>query len=202
MKNKVKELRAKIDGTAQLVKELKPQSQYRLNINAVPDGMTAEEFIYNFRQHGWELYDAQKGIDPIPQQFKEIEKSYDSLILAKAWLGKVLGELGEKTPYKNDGKRKTVEDIEPASDSEYVYHGRNYKKFLEDWDAKSYIEKVDWLRERIKECYEKFNTISFSVNFKSLHKEPWLTMIPNINTYLSEARMWLGFELQRVKENE
>jgi hypothetical protein len=130
MKDQIKELRVRIDGLSQLTQELKP-------INKNEEFKAFPEYINS----------------------KEIEKTYNSLILAKAWLGKVLGELAEKefkidlekeytfkvfkcrdeyeevtclgkdlsknkkqllygqwlkdntSPYSNDGKRKTVEDL-------------------------------------------------------------------------------------------
>ena len=63
-----------------------------------------------------------KGLKPlmangeIPCHSYETREAYDSLMLAKAWLGKILGELGSPTPYQKDGNRHTVEDIEKTAD--------------------------------------------------------------------------------------
>src|SRR3989304_5586669 len=129
MEKQIKELRVKIDGLSQLIKDLKP---YRNEICNPPE-FEIEEFNTNS---------------------KEIEKSYDSLILAKAWLGKVLQELGIETPYKNDGNRKTVEDIEPTTDTESTADPmglthNNHLGFVYTWSKKNHIEKVDWLRQQI-----------------------------------------------------
>jgi len=132
MKEQIKELRVKIDGLSQLTKELKP--------------LTFLSSVDNSRDYN----------------SPEIEKAYDSLILAKAWLGKVLGELGEATPYKNDGNRKTIGDIEPTADraitTQTIHTGNQSREFA----------------------------------------------IARTNSYnhLCEARFWLGFELQRIKESK
>lgn len=142
---------------------------------------------------------------PIERNSDEINKAFDSLILAKAWLGKVLGELGKETPYKNDGKRKTKEDIEPVADKcailctfgVAVLHDKT-------WEDVTHIERVDWLRQQI----EKLNNIFLKIDWLDWY-DPKLTSVLDlllpmrilVFQYLSEARFWLGFELQRIKEN-
>ena len=37
--------------------------------------------------------------------------AHTSLLMSKAWLGKILGLLGEKTPYKNDGSRNSEREL-------------------------------------------------------------------------------------------
>jgi len=174
MKNKIKELRIKIDGLAQLVKELKP--------------MIANGQIYC---HSYET-----------------RETYDKLILAKAWLGKILQELGEETPYKNDGNRKTVEDIEETADTAkqeipYSYYHESKSKNIDDiypdWHELNHIEKVDWLREEIKNIMDKLhNTGFYGISFTNDQ------MGDNYCNYfyqhLLEARFWLGFELSRCRD--
>lgn len=138
---------------------------------------------------------------------KEMDKTVDSLYLAKAWLGKVLGELGEATPYANDGKRKTVEDIEPAADtlnrfkvksigfneniaSTYVY----YNLLKENWDMFNYIEKVDWLRQEIQHLTHLVYQYCVENSKTRFHSEI-------AYKHLCEARFHLGFELERIRES-
>ena len=120
----------------------------------------------------------------------------NSLLLAKAWLGKVLKELGEDSPYVNDGKRKTVEDIESAAD---VSSGQGLFKddFEILWWQKelNHIEKVDWLRQEIGKMVGEADILMSQ-------KGRVYIFGCNINQHLSEARFWLGFELERIKENE
>lgn len=137
---------------------------------------------------------------------KEMDKTVDSLYLAKAWLSKVLGELGEATPYANDGNRKTVDDIEPAADtlhrfkvksigfnkniaSTYVY----YNLLKENWDMFNYIEKVDWLREEISNIFKTWKSLEIT----GLN---WTTVV-SFEQHIQEARFWLGFELERIRES-
>ncbi len=190
MKEQIKELRVRVDGLAQLTKELRPWLQ---------EGIGLMESI---RLHS-------QGTT------KEIEKAVDSLYLAKAWLGKVLGELGEETPYKNDENRKTVEDIEPAADKVKEYKNNptvcskcpycrdvtcgSVDCVAERWDIKSHIEKVDWLRQEIEKIIQRSADIRASFSESHIHGfYGWKF----IYQHLSEARFWLGFELQRIKEQK
>ena len=139
-------------------------------------------------------------------------------MLAKAWLGKVLGELGEETPYKNDGNRKTREDIEPAADiAETVYGAVSLNdskssrleaidtftlngRVMYDYTNLTHIEKVDWLREEIKQLAN----IVLEVNGGKLNQRTYSEYEEklqwNAHSYLQEARFWLGFELGRVRD--
>lgn len=170
MKKGIKELRIKIDGLSQLVKELKGEDIRNTLVGASCD-------------FPW-------------KNSQECFKAYDSLILAKAWLGKILGELGEDTPYKNDGNRKTVEDIEPTSDTKNEEFTSLQMVTPKHWDNITYIEKIDWLREEIKKL------ITMTSDWDRYKKNTIIeTYFLWMYKYLSEARFWLGFELQRIKEN-
>lgn len=173
MKEQIKELRVKIDGLSQLTKELKPWLQEGISI------------IESIQIHALGTT-------------KEIEKTYDSLILAKAWLGKVLEELGENTPYINDGKRKTVKDIEPASDTSSLKETLNTNNPGLKWFEKdlTHIEKVDWLRQEIRNVQKEIHNVSDCGTPIS-----GLLAWNFIYQHLCEARFWLEFELQRIKEN-
>lgn len=168
MKKGITELRIKIDGLSQLVKGLRP---FENSTNKELEYLNVERYF-------------QPG---------EINKSYDSLILAKAWLGKVLGELGQDTPYKNDGNRKTKEDIEETADKTSE---NNPTKDGRIYEQRNHIEKIDWLREEIKKL--------INLNPKTWDRYKDSTIIETYFLwsfkYLSEARFWLGFELQRIKE--
>lgn len=170
MENQVKELRVKIDGLARLTKQLKP--------------ITLDEKYSFFKK-------------PHDENSKEIEKAVDSLYLAKAWLGKVLGELGTETPYKNDGKRKSVEDIEPTADvypKEIEGHKIGTTWRIEGLNREpNHIEKVDWLRQEIKKLSGKISCLPDNDYRLDLYEE-------RAEQYLDEARFWLGFELGRIRE--
>lgn len=184
MKEEIKELRVKLDGLAQLTEHLQP-IVYVLNENEL--------------KHYNDLYSESEGILSLEQRYnsKEIEKAYDSLILAKAWLGKILGELGESTPYANDGQRHTVADIEPTADTIKILEAE--KAYLSDkgWSNMNHIEQVDWLREEIDKSSKEFTVI----NLKLPVGIPNPLCVNNFFTHMAEARFWLGFELQRIREN-
>lgn len=175
MKEQITNLRVQIDGIAQLTKGLKP----------LPMSGGYLEMVNS----------------------KEIEKTYDSLIVAKAWLGKLLGELGQETPYANDGKRKSVEDIEPTADKHTLLGNTNSDFNLQfvnsdgttpsiSWDNKSHIEKVDWLRQEIQHITHLVEQTIFT----SGQSREFAIARTNTYNHLCEARFWLGFELQRIKE--
>lgn len=173
MKEDIKQLRKNIDGLAQLTKSLK----------------TIKENIRIGKNRGGQTVPIWKSLNS-----KEIEKAVDSLYLSKCWLGKILGELNEPTPYKNDGNRKTIKDIEPTADvNKEIPFG---DKEGDLWRDKNHIEKVDWLRGEIEKLS---NTI---MDLKSnTHTISYIASIATTScfNYLCEARFWLGFELERIR---
>lgn len=208
MKKEIKYLRIKIDGLAKLTTKLKPRRNFKMNLAMIPEGMSVEEVLTSYMETGVYIYESErKGkadpklalpVEELPTIYKEIEKAADSLYLAKAWLGKILGELGEDTPYKNDGNRKTVEDIEPTADEDKGNNtlvGYNHLMFLADWKEKSHIEKVDHLREEIQKLID--GTYDFCDSYPEIELEQSF-----VYKYLTEAKMWLGFELQRIRKVE
>lgn len=201
MKEQIKELRIRIDGVSQLVKELNKSAlidinKITVNINSPEDAIALLKAANNSP-----MVMIEASNKPIVEYIEkhEISKCYESLILAKAWLGKVLGELGETTPYANDGNRKSVEDIEPTADKNTMIEINTNKPVLEEfgWKSKSYIEKVDWLRQEIQLIVNIVKDIYIS-NYQVSRE----FNIARTNSYnhLCEARFWLGFELQRIKE--
>lgn len=183
MKEQIIELRIKIDGLSQLTKELKPFEH---------TGFTPLEEQFKEGTDG--LIEKSSTIY-LKTNSKEIEKAYDSLILAKAWLGKVLGELGEATPYFNDGNRKEVKDIEPTADSLPIVNTAHF------WDTLNHIQKVDWLRQEIEKVVNQVSSIGNPPNPPMLNREASIARTNSYN-HLCEARFWLGFELQRIRDGQ
>lgn len=113
-----------------------------------------------------------------------------------------MSELGSETPYKNDGERKEVKDIEVAVDIFEVmknsidkYGGRvDHTLPQEYWKDCNHIQKVDWLREHIAIIIKELLELNITGSRE--------LAIARTNSYnhLCEARFWLGFELQRIKE--
>lgn len=117
---------------------------------------------------------------------RQTQIAEDALSMAKAWLGKLLGEIGEQSPYGND--YKTKEDIQPTADVAVTVDSPYY-------DQMGYIEKVLHLRELIQDLAEEVKELSPAIT-DSREKSICRT---NAWNYLSEAKMHLGFELQRIK---
>jgi hypothetical protein len=132
----------------------------------------------------------------------EMQKSYDDLILAKAWLGKVLEFIGEDSPYKNDGKRKTAADIEPTADrADDSTLTPPFDVPVMWWKDATHIEKIDWLRERIKGLIEDQITEAFDLEPSDPNTNAIISALNKHVHHLHEARFWLGFELQRIRES-
>jgi len=193
MKTKIHELRTRIDGLSQLINSLsKPALIISQDYN--PHNWSVEEMTDQLRETGKIVLMNQQSPIQVVGGLNFLAESYKSLLLSKAWLGKILAELGEETPYKNDGNRKTVEDIEPTADRfkvpELIDCGLGF-----DWNEASYIEKIDWLREKIKKLKVDFNDFVCDIEFADYDENFDLAQ-----NHLTEARFHLGFELSRLKE--
>ena len=178
MQEQVKELRVQIDGLAQLTKALKPMWDVCLDIDK------------HFLQDGGSVLPTKR----INFNSKEVEKAYDSLLLAKAWLGKVLAELGSENPYKSGYKK--VSDIEPTAD---VFPLKQKEKarhweLISFLEKKNHIQKVDWLRTEIEKIIVNYSKLN------EQHPNFLLSKDGLVYMHLSEAKFWLGFELARIRE--
>jgi uncharacterized protein (DUF342 family) len=180
MKQRIKDLRVTIDGIAQLTKELKPLSDCLAGLINSEDSIVSNQ-VQIIRSPNYNS--------------KEIEKTVDSLLLAKAWLGKTLQQLGEETPYSNDGKRKTVEDIEPTKD--VSNHKEDVKNL--DWNEREHIEKVDWLRQEIQLVLDQVIMIGEIDLPVTVYND---IVFKQVAVHLTEARFHLGFELGRIRDNK
>jgi len=150
MKEKVKELRVKIDSLSKLVKEMIPQ-------------------VYTVG-HG-----SQKVID---YNSKELTKTYDDLILAKAWLGKVFFVLT---------KEPISEDVNKATNRI-------------DCIVKIDEEKVKWLILELNGILSNLQSIEGYVD-SSVNTEPGCKLERYTNQaeyHLIEAAFWLELELQHI----
>ena len=186
MKEQIKKLRIKTDGLAQLCKELKPVTDFKI----IELG------------HGENIVESVRGRVSWQKQkvnSKEIEKAVDSLYLGKAWLGKLLGELGTANPYGSGYTKK--EDIIPTQDVANTSASTMASVKLEDgrkiaahFYELNHIEKVDWLRSSIEETVKEVKDIPT----KDLSRE-FAIARTNCYTHLCEARFNLGFELERIK---
>lgn len=188
MKEQIKELRIKTDGLAQLTKELKPikleKATFENNIGKIKT------------KNGFEYIDEGLIIVLEKSNTKEIEKAVDSLYLGKAWLGKVLGELRNENPYGSG--YKTKEDIVPTQDVASPNPDLLTNGFDLYWWEKeaNHIEKVDWLRSSLEEIIKEV----VKIDVKSTRE--FSIARTNCHTHLCEARFWLGFEMERIKNEK
>lgn len=128
-------------------------------------------------------------------QTRQVNNSVDDLMLAKAWLGKALGSIGTDSPYRNDGKREGIQDIEPAADtSNMLIMNDLYNE--SGFEVKNPTERVDFLREAIKDTIK---SAVLTLNYGNYDTVIGSHTIDNVMMHLSEARFWLGFELERQK---
>jgi hypothetical protein len=191
MEKEIKELRVKIDGLAQLTKSLKEEVVV-LDLSTIPNNQAVEEWLENYKNG----LIVKNSTNTFKKTSKEVEKAVDSLHLAKAWLGKILGELGTQNPYKSG--YKTKEDIEPTADKGKAgLTGNLHLGNIILFKDKNHIEKVDWLRQEIEKLVSiiktQFDVVGMSREFAIART--------NTYNYLCEAKFWLGFELQMIKEN-
>lgn len=112
-----------------------------------------------------------------------------SLKLGRAWMGKLLGILGESTPYKKDGKRHSPTDIEPVADVSSTY--ANISKLNQ-------VERVDWLREQLATLIDTFDRVLDGESTTSVSAS---TCLISVYQHLAEARFHLGFELGRIRDS-
>lgn len=273
MKAQIHELRTRIDGLAQLVKTL--DRPVNILINPLNPEMSKNELLREIAKYGGAVFSipTESKIEQIGTGLSFLAESYKSLLLAKAWLGKILEELGEKQLSKKypvgvvgktsrdafflavekglDAKNrsecilistpshfkswvfselilpedlygfseqmlmaikygkeqvfvpKTVDDIEPTDDRSTlteVYYKMNaqfnVKTIFDDENnaigesSRSYIEKIDWLREEI-------NKIRYDAEIKVIGH---FLISERVWMHLNEARFHLGFELSQIKE--
>lgn len=176
MVNEIRHLRIKIDGLAQLAESLKPLIDQ----------------VY---------FEMNNEVKTSKKNSQEIKDTVKSLYMSRCWLGKSLKVLDVPNPYKNDGKRKEVSDIEPTADEDKGPNnmvGYNHLVFVYQWKKKNHIEKVDWLRQEIDKLDELLMTMNYNGEFKIT--DFFFLCYNNARTYLNEARFFLGFELQRLRE--
>jgi hypothetical protein len=168
MNNQIKELRIKIDGLAQLIKELKPIEK-------------------SIRRQRGSLPATLKKVNS-----KEIEKSYDSLTLAKAWLGKMLGELGNELIFKPNEYK-----IELHSDAPVNMNG-NFEVFI-DGEKKEVKNTIIVIFSKqpltYNEILDKFRNTKAIKDIKGNFKNPYGSGYKTIEDIEPTADVSFGQEI-------
>lgn len=133
---------------------------------------------------------------------REMSLVKTSLQKAMIWSGTFLkfSKLGDNPYAKNDGKRKTVKDIQPLFDDTAL-------TLPEDILNKGKIVVLDTMREFLTPKIEEMMLYLE----ESQEEELWDKLTPvefghcsmcliNIYTYLTESKMFMGMEFGRLKE--
>lgn len=133
---------------------------------------------------------------------RELSLSNTNVQTAMMWTGTYMkfSKLGDNPYAKHDGNRKTVADIEPMFDA-------TNDTFTKDILDKGAIYTIDQMRTYLGEQIEAIIafTISEDSNYdveltKSEEVQADLCVLW-IHKHLTEARMWLGMELGRIRDN-
>lgn len=110
------------------------------------------------------------------------------LRLAKAWGGYLEGEFGGENPYKMNGKRHSIADIEPTNSVAEIATG----KFVD----KNLVEQIDYLREVIQALADIVNGLDMpndsTRKANICRTQMWV--------HLVEAKILLGLELGKIRD--
>lgn len=122
-----------------------------------------------------------------------------SLFMAKAWTGKLLGELGVESPY-SVGK-STITDIEPT-DAKAKLDGstEGVSIDVEVWEQYNEIQKLDVLRQVLKNIAEEVKLFN-SIEPIQLSREANICRT-NVWNYLHEASIYAGFRLGEIRDED
>lgn len=124
------------------------------------------------------------------RQSREVSLAHTNLQRSKMWLGKAQGELGNPTPYTNS-ENPTNKVIEPQAD-----HTEN--NLTKRWNEieKTHTARVKDFRFVCQETIDKFK--KFFDNSESAGKRYDQYLIQSLLA-LEEAKMWFGWELDRIR---
>ncbi len=173
MEDQINNLRHQIDILALLTKELKPLFGCNLKDCTTCDRINS----------------------------KEIEKALDSLYLTKAWLGEVLDELGLEVVDNIYPKDLLIEEegklVKAFPD---YFGGFGGNSFDGNWKDLSHVVRVGYLGKEIKKINQLITDTLVDNNKGRFFTHKLLYY--NIYTHLTQAEFWLGFELERIKNEK
>jgi hypothetical protein len=155
----------------------------------------------DFRQTRQDIMVLVNTIKSLEVSSRPISTSITMVETAMMWCGtylKVSG-LGDNPYAKHDGNRKSVKDIEPlfdATNNILVKQGANH------------IETVDMIRQEIGKVADNiFKYMEDGEDIELVENDEHAEMLSaqalfNCHSRLLEARMWLGMELGRIRDEE
>lgn len=172
----VKEIRKVLDSVGLILKDLRPLDGFDLSVSDKDMGQIhiPAELV---------------SVVNTPVQSTEINNAEKSIFMSKAWLGKVLQYCGTPSPYPKDGERHSVKDIEPTADR------MDINVFKQSFEGLNHVELVDKLRVTIDNITKSIETL----NVADKGREAAISRT-NAWTYCVEAKLHLGFELERIRE--
>jgi len=121
---------------------------------------------------------------------------------SKMWLGQILKELGNDTPY-TDSKNPKNDKIEPTAD--VSENEKEFREKSEYWGLGD-IEKVKFLRNHFTELSDEIH--AFGTAYASSQQGQMQRKMNSVLDYTNysykyclESNMWLGMELGRIYES-
>ena len=133
----------------------------------------------------------EKGIEKLAPS-RELSLSKTNIQEAQMFLGLVLGDIGEETPYpkSDDAKSPVIEDRADVSVNDYNFDSEDHLGMVKE------IRKdiADRLTE-IKEMY----SVAYQAPIKPEKSMFFPTHFITAVTSLEKARLWSGMELNRMK---
>ena len=161
------------------------ESEEQTEAEEAPTDLTANDVVIK------EIKVIRLGLDAIHSKAashfggrSEISKC---VFVSKAWLGKVLAQLGTPNPYP---KAKTIRTIPPTQDVADVN--------LYAFGLKDELEKVNYLRDQLQLSVDEIDSLDFD-DLKIIN--PRLLAIARTSSYINacEARFALGNELAIIR---
>lgn len=121
---------------------------------------------------------------------RELSLAKTATQTAMMWSGTMLKHYNNgETPYKNDGNRETVADIEPMFEA-------TTDTIHQDYYQRGHVVVVDQLRVTLGSWIEEVENDVLGREDTSIKNFVGV----NIYQHLVEARMWLGMELGRLRD--
>lgn len=207
MVHEIKNLRLQCDGLAQLVKGLYKGPIMVINTANLPNDISLEDFQKELSK-GVMTFTNDYTPQIIKQESKELEKAYDSLILAKAWLSVILKEIQPTVNALETISDSLINEFELIKINDDIHNGIPHLLEHGNWNTDhNHIQKIEIIKQYIKTYFEKVGNLKITLRDQNNLNEVKSFFIKknavtNIINHLTEAEFWLNFELQRVRENE
>lgn len=183
MKTQIHELRIRIDRLAQLIYSIGTQPILAISKDSVPCDIIPEEFAIEYKKIGAIILTRPEEIIH-ESGLSFLAEAYKSLLLAKAWLGKILKGLGEEI-----AEDKSIPLELKVQTNETKPIGAAVRDM-------TYSESIDWIYDEIKHIIAATADVLDGLPYGNLMIED------GTFTRLTEAQFFIEFELSRLKEQE